>query len=175
MSTAGKHLPGIVDSLEGLGTCCLEYCQYRCEPPLLRIVRMIYSLHVRTDITPGLNTTLHLCANTPKGFKTMLLLDHTGSENSRHSVYGRPPYGTAYTEQHWVQTSRIGALLWPTMGNPCWVSNETDRDAISLFKRALARNVEVKDLPRDARLFRLLERGHRRMIDEVRPKSRKSP
>ncbi|CAM9114367.1 unnamed protein product [Scytosiphon promiscuus] len=67
LSTAGKHLPGVVDALEGLGGCCLEYCQYR--------------------------------------------------------------------------------------------------DAISLFKRALARNVEIKDLPRDARLFRLLEEGHRRMVD----------
>lgn len=30
LSTEGKHLPGIVDALEGLGGCCLENCQYRC-------------------------------------------------------------------------------------------------------------------------------------------------
>lgn len=42
------------------------------------------------------------------------------------------------------------------------------RDAIALFKRALAQNVEVKDRPRDARLYRALEDGHRRMVDEVR-------
>eukprot|EP00903_Cladosiphon_okamuranus_P006314 g6190.t1 len=45
-----------------------------------------------------------------------------------------------------------------------------ERDAISLFKRALARNVEIKDLPRDARLFRLLEKAHRRMVDEEQAK-----
>ncbi|CAN0079350.1 unnamed protein product [Ectocarpus sp. 12 AP-2014] len=72
LSTEGKHLPGIVDALEGLGRCCLENCQYR--------------------------------------------------------------------------------------------------DAVSLFKRALARNVEIRNLPQDARLFRLLEEGHRRMVDEEHAK-----
>lgn len=42
-----------------------------------------------------------------------------------------------------------------------------DRDAIALFKRALAQNVEVKDRTRDARLYRALEEGHRRLVDEV--------
>lgn len=42
------------------------------------------------------------------------------------------------------------------------------RDAVSLFKRALARNVEIKDCARDAGLYRFLEDGHRRMADEVR-------
>ncbi|CAM9815337.1 unnamed protein product, partial [Ectocarpus sp. 13 AM-2016] len=72
LSIEGKHLPGIVDALEGLGRCCLENCQYR--------------------------------------------------------------------------------------------------DAVSLFKRALARNVEIRNLPQDARLFRLLEEGHRRMVDEEHAK-----
>ncbi|CAM9108876.1 unnamed protein product [Ectocarpus sp. 6 AP-2014] len=72
LSTEGKHLPGIVDALEGLGRCCLENCQYR--------------------------------------------------------------------------------------------------DAVSLFKRALARNVEIRNLPQDARLFRLLEEGHRRMVDDEHAK-----
>lgn len=44
----------------------------------------------------------------------------------------------------------------------------SDRDAISFFERALARNVEVKDRRRDARLYRALEDGHRRLVDEVR-------
>ena len=43
----------------------------------------------------------------------------------------------------------------------------SDRDAISFFERALARNVEVKDRRRDARLYRALEDGHRRLVDEV--------
>lgn len=77
--------------------------------------------------------------------------------------------GTRQTGRHRVQT----AAIWP-LSCPRWLTllglDVTDRDAISLFKRALARNVEVKDLHRDAHLFRLLERGHRRMVDEVRPK-----
>lgn len=31
LSTAAQHLPGIVDALEGLGSCCLESCLHRCE------------------------------------------------------------------------------------------------------------------------------------------------
>lgn len=30
LSNAAKHLPGIVDALEGLGGCCLEDCKHRC-------------------------------------------------------------------------------------------------------------------------------------------------
>lgn len=41
------------------------------------------------------------------------------------------------------------------------------RNAISLFRRALARNAEIKDRPRDARLHRALEEEHRRIVDEV--------
>lgn len=42
-----------------------------------------------------------------------------------------------------------------------------DREAIAFFKGALARNVEVKDRPKDARLYRALEQVFRRLVDEV--------
>lgn len=142
LSTAAKHLPGIVDSLEGLGSCCLEYCQYRYVPLLLPRY---------FDKVAGSASPKALATTAPRQIRTQY---QRRIRDKQHRA--------------WVNTGRSG--LYCVRDNEVMLDlNATGRDAISLFKRALARNVEIKDLSRDARLFRLLEKGHRRMVDEVRP------
>ncbi|CAM9361466.1 unnamed protein product [Ascophyllum nodosum] len=50
----------------------------------------------------------------------------------------------------------------------CSLDSRQHREAVVFFKDALARNVEVKDRSRDARLYRALEKGYRRLVDEER-------
>lgn len=49
----------------------------------------------------------------------------------------------------------------------CPAGHRRRSDAVALLTRAVSCNAEVRDLPREARLYRAMEVGYRRMMDEV--------